>query len=147
VKNNYWLTSGFYSLLNQLTMLFFNLGTVFILWRVLDKPTCSIWVIFLLITSFIEVGRTGLLQNGLMTYLSSNALSEHGKINTASLFLNLTLSVIFAIFLLLSSKWLALISPNHAETNAQITALLNIYAGTTLILSGLYQFNFIQQLN
>ena len=147
MKNNYWFTSGFYSLLNQLTMLFFNLGTVFILWRVLDKPTCSIWVIFLLITSFIEVGRTGLLQNGLMTYLSSSPASEHGKINTASLFLNLTLSAVFAIFLLSSPRWINVISHNNAETNAQITVLLSIYAGTTLVLSGLYQFNFIQQAN
>ncbi len=146
MKNNYWLTSGFYSLLNQLTMLFFNLGTVFILWRVLDKPTCSVWVIFLLITSFIEVGRTGLLQNGLMTYLSSSQPSEHGKINTASLFLNLTLSAVFAFFLFLSPRWIGFIFSN-AQTNTQIVALLNIYAATTLVLSGLYQFNFIQQAN
>ena len=147
MKNNYWLTSGFYSLLNQVTMLFFNLGTVFILWRVLDKPTCSIWVIFLLITSFIEVGRTGLLQNGLMTYIGQTPQSEHAKINTASLFLSLILSVLFSIFLLTSGAWIGHFFNQNPETVAQIATLLNIYAGTTLVLSGLYQFNFIQQAN
>ena len=147
MKNNYWLTSGFYSLLNQVTMLFFNLGTVFILWRVLDKPTCSIWVIFLLITSFIEVGRTGLLQNGLMTYIGQTPQSEHAKINTASLFLSLVLSVLFSIFLLTSGAWIGHFFNQNPETIAQIASLLSIYAGTTLVLSGLYQFNFIQQAN
>ncbi len=147
MKNNYWLTSGFYSLLNQVTMLFFNLGTVFILWRVLDKPTCSIWVIFLLITSFIEVGRTGLLQNGLMTYIGQTPQSEHAKINTASLFLSLVLSILFSIFLLTSGSWIGHFFNKNPETIAQIASLLSIYAGTTLVLSGLYQFNFIQQAN
>ena len=128
-------------------MLFFNLGTVFILWRVLDKPTCSIWVIFLLITSFIEVGRTGLLQNGLMTYIGQTPQSEHAKINTASLFLSLILSVLFSIFLLTSGAWIGHFFNQNPETIAQIATLLSIYAGTTLVLSGLYQFNFIQQAN
>ena len=128
-------------------MLFFNLGTVFILWRVLDKPTCSIWVIFLLITSFIEVGRTGLLQNGLMTYIGQTPQSEHAKINTASLFLSLILSVLFSIFLLTSGSWVGHFFNKNPETIAQIASLLSIYAGTTLVLSGLYQFNFIQQAN
>ena len=128
-------------------MLFFNLGTVFILWRVLDKPTCSIWVIFLLITSFIEVGRTGLLQNGLMTYIGQTPQSEHAKINTASLFLSLILSVLFSLFLLTSGAWIGHFFNKNPETIAQIASLLSIYAGTTLVLSGLYQFNFIQQAN
>lgn len=128
-------------------MLFFNLGTVFILWRVLDKPTCSIWVIFLLITSFIEVGRTGLLQNGLMTYIGQTPQSEHAKINTASLFLSLVLSILFSIFLLTSGSWIGHFFNKNPETIAQIASLLSIYAGTTLVLSGLYQFNFIQQAN
>ncbi len=129
-------------------MLFFNLGTVFILWRVLDKATCSIWVIYLLITSFIEVGRTGLLQNGLMTFLSTAPTSEHGKINTASLSLNLSLSVIFAILLFVSPVWAKwLFSSYTPSTQATIASLLQVYAFTTLVLSGLYQFNFIQQAN
>lgn len=148
MRNNYWLTSGFYSLLNQLAMLFFNLGTVFILWRVLDKATCSIWVIYLLITSFIEVGRTGLLQNGLMTFLSGTPASEHDKINTASLSLNLMLSVIFATVLAISPVWTKWLPGSYTPENQLIIAsLLQVYALTTLVLSGLYQFNFIQQAN
>ena len=98
---NYWLKSGFYSLLNQLTQMVFNLGSYVILLRILDKPSCSIWEIYMTITVFIEVGRTGLLQNGLMTFLNQTPQSEHAKINKASLFLNFSLSVFIVILLLL----------------------------------------------
>jgi O-antigen/teichoic acid export membrane protein len=139
---NYWLKSGFYALLNQLTQLIFNLGTVVILWRELDEKTCGVWVLYLTITAFIEIGRTGLLQNGLMTYLNKSDKKEHAAINTASLFLNVSLSLICVLVLLLGGRFIGY------QLNAeQLPSLLAIYAATTFVLSGLYQFNFIQQAN
>jgi lipopolysaccharide exporter len=120
----------------------FNLGTVAILWRSLDVNTCSVWAIYMVITSFIEIGRTGLLQNGLITYLNITPMTEHSKINAASLFLNLSLSIIFVVLLLLGGNQAA-----YFFNDARITTLLGIYAATTFFLSGLYQFNFIQQAN
>ena len=139
---NYWLKSGFYSLLNQLTQMIFNLGSVIILWRVLDKKACSVWVVYMTITAFIEVGRTGLLQNGLMTFLNQTPQSEHSKINKASLFLNLSLSVIVVSLLLLTSGLIGVF-----YESSELTTLLSIYALTTFAMSALYQFNFIQQAN
>jgi lipopolysaccharide exporter len=120
----------------------FNLGTVAILFRSLDKTTCGEWVIYSAITAFIEIGRTGLLQNGLITYLNTSPKSEHSKINAASLFLNLSLSVIFVAMLLMGGN-----SAAHFLNAPKLTLLLTIYAATTFCLSGLYQFNFIQQAN
>ena len=142
MSKNYWLKSGFYSLLNQLTQMIFNLGSFVLLLRVLDKETCSIWVIYMTITAFLEVGRTGLLQNGLMTFLNQTEESEHAKINTASFFLSLSLSVIFVVLLLTTNQFVA----NYYGTK-ELISLLTIYAGTTFISSALYQFNFIQQAN
>ena len=142
MSKNYWLKSGFYSLLNQLTQMVFNLGSFVLLLRVLDKETCSIWVIYMTITAFLEVGRTGLLQNGLMTFLNQTEESEHAKINTASFFLSLSLSLIFVVLLLTTNQFVA----NYYGTKELIN-LLTIYAGTTFISSALYQFNFIQQAN
>jgi lipopolysaccharide exporter len=141
-NKNYWLKSGFYSLLNQLTQMLFNLGSVMILYRVLEKETASVWVLFLTITAFIEVSRTGLLQNGLMTFLNTTPQSEHSKINTASLVLSLALSVVIALSLLVFSGQIGV-----EFKIPQLATLLTIYAGTTLVLSPLYQFNFIQQAN
>jgi lipopolysaccharide exporter len=139
---NYWITSGFYALLNQLSQLVFNLGTVAIIWRVLDEKACGVWVLYLTITAFIEVGRTGLLQNGLMRFLASTPATEHAKINTASLFLSLSLSVLFVLGLLFGGSAIS-----HFFDSPQLVELLGIYAATTFVLSGLYQFNFIQQAN
>lgn len=139
---NYWLQAGFYSLLNQLTQLIFNLGTVAIIWRALDEKACGVWVLYLTITAFIEVGRTGLLQNGLMSFLAKTPKSEHAKINTASLFLSLSLSVMFVLALVFGGSTIG-----HFFGSTQLIELLSIYAATTFVLSGLYQFNFIQQAN
>ena len=129
-------------MLNQLTQMIFNLGSVIILWRVLDKESCSVWVIYMTITAFIEIGRTGLLQNGLMTFLNQTPQYEHAKINKASLFLNLSLSVLVVLLLLTCSGWLGTFYKSN-----ELTQLLTIYAVTTFIMSALYQFNFIQQAN
>ena len=120
----------------------FNLGSFVILLRVLDKESCSVWVLYMTITAFIEVGRTGLLQNGLMTFLNQTPQSEHAKINKASLFLNISLSVLIVALLLLGSGWVGTF-----YKSSELTSLLSIYAMTTFILSGLYLFNFIQQAN
>ena len=142
MSKNYWLKSGFYSLLNQLTQMIFNLGSFVLLLRILDKETCSVWVIYMTITAFLEIGRTGLLQNGLMTFLNQTDESEHAKINTASFFLSLSLSMIFVVLLLTTNQFVA--SYYGAK---ELISLLTIYAGTTFISSALYQFNFIQQAN
>ena len=142
MSKNYWLKSGFYSLLNQLTQMVFNLGAFVLLLRILDKETCSVWVIFMTITAFLEIGRTGLLQNGLMTFLNQTDASEHAKINTASFFLSLSLSFIFVVLLLTTNVFVA----DYFGQQALIQ-LLTIYAGTTFLSSALYQFNFIQQAN
>ena len=120
----------------------FNLGSVVLLWRVLDKEMCSVWVIYMTITAFIEVGRTGLLQNGLMTFLNQTDNTEHAKINTASFFLSLSLSLIFVVLLLTTNTFVG-----DFFKSPELASLLAIYAGTTFILSALYQFNFIQQAN
>jgi lipopolysaccharide exporter len=142
MSKNYWLKSGFYSLLNQLTQMVFNLGSFVMLLRILDKETCSVWVIYMTITAFLEIGRTGLLQNGLMTFLNQTDESEHAKINTASFFLSLSLSLIFVVLLLTLNPFVA----NYYGAK-ELMSLLTIYAGTTFISSALYQFNFIQQAN
>ena len=125
-----------------MTQMVFNLGVYVILLRVLDKEVCSIWELYMTITMFIEVGRTGLLQNGLMTFLNQTPQYEHAKINKASLFLNLSLSICIVILLLSFGNLVGTF-----YKSSELISLLTIYAATTFVLSGLYQFNFIQQAN
>ncbi len=137
---NYWIKSGFYSLLNQVTQMIFNLGSVVLLWRMLGKDVCSVWVIYLTIISVVEVSRTGLLQNALMTFLNTTPKEEHSAINTASMLLNVVLSLLIAGLLLFTCSFIA-----DSYEQPILIQLLSIYAITTVILSAVYQFNFIQQ--
>ncbi len=143
MRNSYWIKSGFYTFLDKITQMVFNLGSFIIILRILDKATAGEWVLFATITAFIEVGRTGLLQNGMVTFLNISDRSEYPKISTASLLLNFGLSLLIVAALLLFSGSIGSLFPGAK----QLPQLLQIYAATTFILSALYQFNFIQQAN
>lgn len=140
---SYWLSSGFYALLDRLTQMVFNLGGVVLLFRMLDKGTCSVWVIFLTVTSFIEVARIGLLQNGMISFLASADKREHPKILTASVVLNVALSVFCAFLLVLGANGMAY----FFDKDPILPTLFKVYALTTFAFTALYQFNFIQQAN
>jgi lipopolysaccharide exporter len=140
-KNN-WQSAGFFALLNQLTQLVFNLGVIMILLRILSKENCSVWIIFLTITTFIEVGRSGLMQNTLMTFLNTTPKAEHAKINLASLVINLALT-----FLIMLALWFSAPSIGQFFHDPDLEGLLKIYVATSLSLAFLFQFNFIQQAN
>jgi O-antigen/teichoic acid export membrane protein len=142
MMKSYWLQSGFFTLLDKLTQMAFNLGGILILLRLLDKQTSSAWALFLTVTAFIEIGRTGLLQNGMVTFLTTSEKQEHPKILSASLFLNLSLSTLCVIGLIIGSFLI-----RNVFDYAELPLLLRIYAATTFVFSALYQFNFVQQAN
>lgn len=121
----------------------FGFGGGILLFRALTKDEFGIWVLFLSITSILEVGRIGLLQNALVKYLTvSKDEEEIGRITTSSLVLNLILTGLIVVFLLgLShqiSSWFE--SPLLAD-------LLKIYCLTTMLLIPFFQGNYIQQAN
>jgi lipopolysaccharide exporter len=140
-NSSYWLASGFYALLDKLTQLVFNLGGIVLLFRLLPKETASVWAAYLLLSPFIEMARMGLLQNGMSTFINASDRSEHAKILTASLFLNVCLSILCAIFLLTCSGYIGV----GWFKNAQVGSLLRIYGLTTLVYALLFQFNYVQQ--
>ncbi|MEM6321574.1 MAG: flippase [Bacteroidota bacterium] len=137
----YWIVSGLYALFEKGTTYLFGFGSVFILYRTLSVSEMGVWVLFLTICAFLEVSRMGLIQNALVKFLSSEKAAEHGKINTASLFLNILLTLIFAGLLWLIAPWCGDI------WDVSIIPLLHIYALTTLVLTPMYQSNFILQAN
>lgn len=143
MKNGYWLRSGFYTLSEKAAALVFGFGGGVLLFRALTQDELGVWVLFLSITSILEVGRIGLLQNALVKYLTvSKDTEEIGRITTASLVLNLMLTGAIVVFLLLLSKpvstWFD--APHLAE-------LLRIYCLTTVLLVPFFQGNYIQQAN
>lgn len=144
-KKNYWLKSGFFTLFERGSVFLFGFGSTFILFRALTKEQFGIWAIFLAITSFIEVGRIGLLQNALVKYLATTNEEnpqEYPEITSASFVLNLILSLFSMILLIVTAPIAA-----HYFNSPQLNTLLPIYAITTTLLIPFFQFNFIQQGN
>ncbi len=141
-KNSYWLKSGAYTLLIQVAAMLFGLGGFMILTRSLDKADFGAWVLFLTITGLIEVARNALIQNALVKHLISSKEEEHARINTASLVINLILSLGSIVLLLLLSiplsEWL---------NSPELAYLLRVYVFTTLILIPFSQSEFVHQAN
>lgn len=121
-------------------MQLFAFASVFLLLRMLSKEQFGAWAYFLNIAAVVEVARIGLLQNGLVKFLSTAKPSEYGRITTASFVLNFTFSVL-SVLLLIGvaaplSQWVGMPDLEH---------LLRIYALTNISLIPFFQLNYIQQ--
>ncbi|MEM1124408.1 MAG: oligosaccharide flippase family protein, partial [Bacteroidota bacterium] len=140
--NRYWIISGLYAFLEKGGNFLFSFGSVLILYRSLPESEMGIWILFLTVCALLEVTRMGLVQNALVKFLSAEKETEHGLINTASLFLNIALTVSF-------SGLLYLCAPVCADIweSPSIIPLLHVYVLTTLVLTPMYQSNFILQAN
>ena len=141
-QKQYWLVAGLYAFFEKGAGFLFGFGSVYVLYRALEKEEMGAWVLFLTVCAFLEVSRMGLIQNALVKFLSSEKEVAHGKINTASLFLNIALTLGFVVFLFLSAPLFARIWDSES-----LIPLLHIYTLTTLVLTPMYQCNFIQQAN
>lgn len=141
-KDSYWLRSGMYTLLIQVSAMLFGLGGFMILTRSLSKADFGAWVLFLTITGLIEVARNALIQNALVKHLIASEKEEHGRINTASLVINILLTIGSALLLLLLSiplsEWL---------NSPELAYLLRVYVITTLVLIPFSQSEFVHQAN
>ncbi|MEL6863636.1 MAG: flippase [Bacteroidota bacterium] len=141
-EQSYWLKSGLLSILERGSVFIFGFGSIYFLARALSITDFGTWVLFGAFFSFIEVGRGGLLQNALVRYLSTCEEEEVPLISTASLMINLGLTVICILIFLLFAGLIA-----TAFEAPILAAMLRIYCMTTLVLVPFQQFNFIQQAN
>ncbi len=146
-KNNaqdrsYWLKAGMLSLLERFSLLLFGFGSFFLLIRMLSKEDFGVWIIFLTLTTVLEMGKIGLLQNALVKFLTNADPENYGKITTASLVINFSTALTISVFLL-STAYLS----GNLWSAPQLISLLPVYALTTWILGLLHQSNFIQQAN
>ncbi len=142
-SKSFWLKSGALSMLDLISKLGFGMGSMMILFRILDKPTVGVWIVFMVITAtFIEVPRAGLLQNALLRFLSTESKEKHGRIIRASFSINVGFTIIIGLFLFFGAGLLE--SVLHAP---QLKSLLWFYIFTTIILIPFFTANYIQQAN
>ena len=120
----------------------FRFGSFYLLVRHLSREAYGVWLIFLAISAFIEVARIGLVQGAMVKFIAESDEHDQGKIATASLAINITVTLC-SILLLLA---LAEIYPYF--WNAPLLGkMLRIYIATTILLTPFFHFNYLQQAN
>ena len=141
---NYWLRSGLYSLSERVVAMAFNLGTAMLLLRLLDKEAFAAWGLFILIAYFVEMGRNGLLQNGLVRSLNTHKDDPiiQAKIQTAALAINLTYSLLSNLILWFSSDWII-----GQYQISQLEEMLPAFFLANFFMAFSAHCNFIQQAN
>jgi len=87
LSRSYWFRSGSYSLLAYGSQLGFAFISFLVLVRLLPEYEFGVWVLFMTVTSFAEMARIGLIQNGLVKFCAE-APEHYDRIVSAGLLLN-----------------------------------------------------------
>lgn len=116
-EKKYWISSGMYTMLHRgLDFVLGFLGFI-ILVRVFPQSTFGSWVLFITITSIVDMARNGFIQNGLIRFLVGEYQQENAHIQTAALWLNAALTALFILLLWMTAPFLEtfLNAPSLAE--------------------------------
>lgn len=105
-EKKYWITSGMYTMLHR--GLDFVLGFLgfLILVRIFPQSTFGTWVLFITITSIVDMARNGFIQNGLIRFLVGEYQQENAHIQTSALWLNTALTALFILLIWTSAPFL-----------------------------------------
>lgn len=143
IKGSYWLKSGMYTFLEKFALQLFRFGSFYLLVRGLTRQLFGIWTIFLIITSIIEVLRFGLIQNALVKYLTTQEDEKvKGRINTASVVLNLVVTMLTSLVVFILAQVADLAFQVHV-----LDQILYLFIFTNVALIPMVQFQVIQQAN
>lgn len=140
INGSYWLKSGSYIFINRVAVTIFGFVNFFILIRVLSKEDFGAWVLFISVTTLLELVKHGFVRNPLIRYLAMSEDKESPSIQTASMVLNtvvgvLEVAVLVLCAFLLSDFW----------DSPQLKDLFLIYIVTTSLLVPINHFDVIQQ--
>ena len=143
-EKSYWIKSGSYSVLERVIGQIIGFGNMFLLLRAISTEEYGLWIQFLILAAIVEVSRTGLIQNGLIRYLTTSKEEEKPKINTASLFNSFALTIFIVVLLLsITNPIVSYFYPEHPE----LVTMFYYYGITTIALLPFFQFNYILQAN
>ncbi|WKN42332.1 flippase [Tunicatimonas pelagia] len=142
VEKKVWIRSGIFTLLQRGSVLVIGFGTVYFLARMLEKDVFGSWVLFLTITTILEIGKQGLIQNGTIKFLASENKSNYAQIVKASFILNTLITTLLSALVVVVSYGLL-----HFYGEGEIRQLLLFYAIVMLAQLPLSHFEIIQQAN
>ncbi|WP_374164136.1 oligosaccharide flippase family protein [Arcticibacter sp. MXS-1] len=138
----YWLKSGFLTIMQNMAGVLFGLGGFYLLVRVLSKHDFGVWTLYMSAITILEIVRSGLVQNGLIKFISGTESSEHPRIVSASFVISGGLTLVCIVLNLTLAPWLA-----GLWKSPELVHMLYAF-NVMYILSGiLSQFNCIEQAN
>lgn len=102
----------------------------------------GVWMLFMSITTILEVLRNGFIRNPLVRYINTTHNAEYRFLTSTALWMNLFFTVLTSLIIFLTSEWVS------SFLNApQLAKILWIYILTNFALIPFSHFEFIQQAN
>jgi lipopolysaccharide exporter len=141
-NNRYWIKSGFFSVLQNLSGQLLALGTLLILVRHLNKHDWGVWALFSTTVTILEFIRNGLVQNALIKFLAAAEDDEKSKIISSSFVVSGVLTIFCIIINLCFASFLGTI-----WKTPELEYIFHLYCFSFIISGVLTQFNCILQAN
>ena len=138
-KYSYWLNSGFYSLLQRLSVLAFGIFSFSVLARALSTDHMGVWAHFLALTANIELIRWSIVKNAFIKYLSLHHEESGDEITTAALVLNIVVTALMGLLIFLLMPTLS-----HFLKAPELTKEMYIFLFGLLLLIPFSHFEWIQ---
>ncbi|MBL3658182.1 flippase [Fulvivirga sediminis] len=141
-RKSYWVRSGTYTLLGRSSNLIFGFVNFLVLVRALTVDELGTYTLFMTICTFMELIKGGFIGNPLIQYSSTLTGNEYTKVISASLFLNICISLLQVVVILVFAFWLS-----DFWSAPELKQMFIIYAITYVINIPLSHMNCIQQAN
>ena len=98
------------------------------------------WSLFLSITTILETGKGGLIKNALIKFINSSENEDHAKIETASILINLLVTLVSVAIILCFATTLG-----EYWNIGELGSMLYWYIGTSILLIPFSHFEYMQQ--
>ena len=134
--------AGILALAERVGAMALTVISTMMLFRILTKEDFAVWGYYLLCTYFVEMGRSGLLQNGLIRLLAraEPPSRDYRRACDAALYLSLAYSALSSLALWLLAPTLA-----HAWKSPMLATLLPYYVPVNFVMMWYMHANYVQQ--
>ncbi len=106
-KYSKWLEAGFFSGLQKISLPLFGILTTILLAHKLVQKDMGEWALFLVITGFAELLRSGLLRNSVIKFLNDKDPTKYQQVMTTSLTFNAVITMFIALIFIGLGPWIA----------------------------------------
>ncbi len=134
-----WIASAIYNGLQKLSLPIFGvISTMILAHKALLKEEMGVWSLFLIITTYVDLIRQGLVRTSVIKFLNHSTDEEHKFVLTAALFWNVLITVIIGAVLFLFAPWFA-----HILKSPHLEPMLKIFSFGLLLLIPFSHFEWI----